>query len=60
MTTDEREIKYCPCCGSKEVYKDPKMAQGVLSCKICSARYLIIVTTKPKADGNKRTDRYIP
>lgn len=48
MTQDEREVKHCPCCGSDKVYKDNKTAQGVQSCRECSGRFLIIVTTKPK------------
>ncbi len=42
-----KEIKFFPCCGSADVFKNKNLAQLVLSCRTCEANYLIIVTTKP-------------
>lgn len=42
------DSKFCPVCGSSEVWKNKKLAQLVFSCRMCLSNFLVLVTTVGK------------
>ena len=38
------DSRFCPVCGSSEVWKNRKLAQLVFSCRSCLSNFLVIVT----------------
>ena len=49
-------IRYCPNCKG-ELNQSKKLSQGIKECKTCGGIYFLLETTKPKLNGQTKSDK---